>query len=139
MRLIQIVNMIESLIIMTKLPLPAKDSFNLNNILITFEDSFNSYNSTKNNLLNQYGKSGNGINYDFDSDKSRQLFFKELYELDNMDIDITFNKIKAGLSKLEKFIEDEKIKNPEFKGIETRHLYNVKDIIEFYDDTLAED
>lgn len=139
MKLIQIVNMIESLVIMTNLPLSAKDSFNLNNILITFEDHFNSYNKTKGNLLIQYGTSKDGVNFALEKEENRQLFFKELYELDNMEIDITFNKIKVGLSKLEKFIENEKLKNPNFEGIETKHLLNVRNVIEFYDDTKKEE
>lgn len=139
MKLIQIVNMIESLSIMANLPLSGRDSFNLNNILITFEDKFNSYNKTKNNLLNQYGKSENGVSFTFPNEGNRQLFFKEIYELDNMEIDITFDKLKVGLSKLEKYIENEKLKNPDFEGIETKHLLNVRQVIEFYDDTKKEE
>jgi len=139
MRLIQIVNMLESLVIMTNLPLSAKDSFYLNNTLIAFEDKFNSYNKAKNNLLTQYGTSEDGLNFLLDKEENRQLFFKELYELDNMDIDITFDKIKVGLSKLEKYIENEKNKNPNFEGIETKHLLNVRNVIEFYDDTKKEE
>lgn len=139
MKLIQIVNMIESLVIMTNLPLSAKDSFNLNELLITFEDNYNSYNKTKGNLLTQYGTSKDGINYILETVENRNLFYKELYELDNMEIDITFNKLKVGLSKLEKYIENEKLKNPDFEGIETKHLLNVRQVIEFYDDTKKEE
>lgn len=125
MKLLQIVNMIESLVIMTTLPLSAKDSFYLNNILIKFDDEINSYNNTKNNLLIQYGESDNGINYILNNEENQKLFYKELCELDNIEIDVTIQKIKVGLSKLDKLGE-----------IETRHLYNLKDIIEFYDDTI---
>lgn len=127
MKLIQIINMLESLIIMTNLSLSAKDSFYLNNTLITFEDKFNLYNEIKNNLLKQYASSRDGVNYTFKNDEDKKLFFNELIDLDNMDIDITVNKIKVGLSKLDKLGE-----------VEPKHLYNVKDIIEFFDDTEKE-
>lgn len=133
MKLIQIVNMLESLTVMANLPLSAKDSFYLNDLLITFEDKFNSYNKSKNNSLMQYATSGDGVNYTFNNDDDKKAFINELIELDNKDIEITLNdnKIKVGLSKLNKLVE-------KLGEVEARHLYNVKDIIEFYDDTETE-
>ncbi len=127
MKLVEIVNKIESLAIMSQMALSARDSFNLNNILITFENKVFLYNSEKKKLLDKYGVSENNENYTISKD-NQPKYFKELCELDNIEVeDIDFKKLKLSFSKLENLVV-------RLGGIEPRHLYNVKDIIEFYDD-----
>lgn len=129
MKLIDIVNIIESLTIMSKLTLSAKDSFNLSNIIITFQNEVILYDETKTKLCQKYGETEDGITYKVD-EQNQPRFFKELYELDNIEIDnIEINKVQVPLSKIDELAN-------KIGGIEPRHLINARKVIEIIDDTV---
>ena len=99
-KLIELVKAMESLMRLGELPMTAKDSFNYMRFLKKGEDEINLYYENSNNLMKKYGHSDDNINYFIPKEKQEE-YFNELNELNNLEIEIQFVKIKMNIDKLE--------------------------------------
>lgn len=93
MKLINIVNSTEALNKLAEKDLPILTSFKITDILFTIEKEINNYNQQKNKLIQKYGTTENEINYNF-SDENKIKFIQELEELNNLEVDLSIEKIK---------------------------------------------
>lgn len=121
-KLIELVKAIESLMRLGELPMTAKDSFNYMRFLSKCENEVNLYYENSNNLMKKYGHSDNGINYFIPKEKQDE-YFNELNELNNLEIDIQFEKIKINIDMLEN-------KNIELKPNDMARVQKFIDFIE---------
>ncbi len=93
MKLINIVNSTEALNKLAEKDLPILTSFKITDILFKIEKEINNYNMQKNKIIQKYGSTEDGVNYNF-SDENKLEFIKELEELNNHEVNLSIEKIK---------------------------------------------
>ena len=92
MKLIKIVESVNAFQKLAEIDLPIQTSFIVSDILFKIEDKINNYNQQKNKLIQKFGTTEDGINYNF-TDDNKIKFIKELEELNNLDINLDVDKI----------------------------------------------
>lgn len=113
MKLNKIINAINGLEYLSKLAIPAKESFKLAMLINSIEPSVNNYNKQRNNLLAKYGNSEDGKTFTI-REAEKENFIDEIEDLGNIEIDLKFEKINI----------------PNNLTIEASNLINILDFIE---------
>ena len=93
MKLIKLVNAVESLNKLSDLLLPAKESFKLAKLIGEIEPNILNYNEQRNKLLMKYGDTTDRESYSIRQEEKAQ-FIQEIQELGAIEIDLNFEKIK---------------------------------------------
>lgn len=93
MKLKTIVDAVEALNILQQKELPIVESFKLINLLQQIEPYLNNYSEQRQKLIQKYGDTEDGNNYTIPKENVN-LYFQEIEPLDNLDIEISFEKIK---------------------------------------------
>lgn len=101
MKLIKIVQAVDNLDKLTILELPARESFKVVNLLMEIEPHVQNYHTQRNKLLAKFGESKDGKEYQIKAE-NKGKFLDELKDLENIEIELKFEKINIG--------EDVKIK-----------------------------
>lgn len=112
-KLINIINSTESLNKLAEKDLPIQTSFKITDILFTIEKEVNNYNQQKNKIIQKYGTTEDGINYNF-TDENKIEFIQELEELNNHEVNLAMEKINL----------------PDDINISANVLYSLNDFIE---------
>lgn len=99
-KLIELINAMESLMRLGELPMTAKDSFNYMRFLSKSEVEFKLYYEKRDSLIKKYGHSDNEVNYIIPKEKLYE-YNNEMNELNNLELDLEFEKIKINIEKLE--------------------------------------
>ena len=118
MRLINIVNSYESMKILLDMYLPIHIGYQVSDIFEMIESEVNKYNHERNKLIKKYGTTTGQIidgyeQYQFTLE-NQELFNKEFYELNDLEIDLKIEKIKL----------------PENISIEAKNLYLLRELLE---------
>ncbi len=93
MKLKIIINAVEALNTLQQKELPVEESFKLINLFQQIEPHLNNYAEQRGKLMRRYGQSEDGDNYKISRENAAQ-YFKEIEPLENLDIEIKFEKIK---------------------------------------------
>lgn len=121
MKLIELINAYENLNGLSDLILPAKESFKVVKILMDIEPQVLNYNTQRNKLLAKYGDTKDDKNYKI-REAEQENFKDELLELQNIEIDLKFEKIKI----------------PDEINIKPANIINILDFIEITERTKGE-
>lgn len=113
MKLIELINAYENLNGLSDLILPAKESFKVVKILMDIEPQVLNYNTQRNKLLAKYGDTKDDKTYKI-REAEQEKFKKELADLQNIEIDLKFEKIKI----------------PNETNIKPTNMINILDFIE---------
>lgn len=92
MKLIKIVSAIDNLDKLTTLELPAKESFKVVKLLMEIEPHIQNYHAQRNKLLAKFGESEDGKEYQIKAE-NKDKFIKELKDLEDIEIELKFEKI----------------------------------------------
>lgn len=95
MRLIEIVSAVNNLDKLTALELPAKESFKVVKLLMEIEPHVQNFHIQRNNLLAKFGESKDGKEYQIKLE-NKDEFIKELKDLEDIEIELKFEKINMG-------------------------------------------
>jgi hypothetical protein len=93
MKLIKIVNAVNNLNKLSEMLLPAKESFKIIKLMQKIEPELQNYNVQRNKLLAKYGDSEDGKTFVI-KEEEKENFTKEIIDLENIEIDFEFDKIK---------------------------------------------
>lgn len=116
MKLIKLVNAVDNLDKLAVLELPAKESFKVVKLLMEIEPHIQNYHTQRNKLLAKFGESTDGKEYQIKAE-NKDKFIAELKDLEDIEIELKFEKINIG--------EDIKIKASD--------IVNILDFIEVGD------
>ena len=92
MKLIKIVNAIDNLNKLSEMLLPAKESFKVVKLIMEIEPQVLNYNTQRNKLLAKYGDSNDEKIFVIRKEEEED-FIKEIRDLENIEIDLRFEKI----------------------------------------------
>ena len=92
MKLIKLVNAVDNLDKLTTLELPAKESFKVVKLLMEIEPHIHNYHAQRNKLLAKFGESEDGKEYQIKAE-NKDKFIKELKDLEDIEIELKFEKI----------------------------------------------
>lgn len=92
MKLIKIVSAVNNLDKLSTLELPAKESFNIVKMLMEIEPHIQNYHTQRNKLLSKFGDSEDGKEYQIKAE-NKDKFIAELKDLEEIEIELTFEKI----------------------------------------------
>ncbi len=92
MKLIKIVNAVDNLDKLAVLELPARESFKVLNLLTEIEPHIKNYHTQRNKLLAKFGESEDGSSYQIKAE-NKDKFIAELRDLEEIEIELTFEKI----------------------------------------------
>lgn len=92
MKLIKLVNAVDNLDKLSVLELPAKESFKVIKLLTDIDPHIKNYHTQRNKLLAKYGESTDGTTYNIKAE-NKESFIKELQDLEDIEIELKFDKI----------------------------------------------
>ncbi|GEM_PF-4400831 len=124
-KLIDIVNSLDSLVVMSELEIDAQTAYDLGKMIIKFNEENQIYEQKRIKLIEKYGeRNSNEMRV---KNENLPAFFNELAEFGNLEVETPF----------EKFIISKKVLSM-CPNIKPKHFINTAEFIEFYDDDIDE-